>query len=308
MTANLKNVDLNLLVIFEAIYSNSNISRASERLGMSQPAVSNALARLRQSFDDQLFTRSPKGVAPTAKARELIDPVREALGLIGRHLPSGNVFDLASYKRIFRVVVADPLEPVIMPALVREIVTQAPGIAVECIQGHPRLFDELRNGGLDLVCFSYPPDTTDLVYQSICRADLVVVSRRDHPHIEKPLDLATFSKLPQIALSRELRGMTDIDKGLAVSAASRRIAYMASKVWSMPAMIERTELIGILPRVFVNSIAANFELDVHELPADIAEQHFFMTWNVSANLDQGHIWLRELLMQAAREATGQNVS
>jgi Bacterial regulatory helix-turn-helix protein, lysR family len=94
MSANLKNMDLNLLVIFEAIYSNNNISRASERLGMSQPAVSNALARLRLAFDDPLFIRSPKGVEPTTKASELIHPVREALGLIGRHLPSGANFDL----------------------------------------------------------------------------------------------------------------------------------------------------------------------------------------------------------------------
>jgi DNA-binding transcriptional LysR family regulator len=306
MTANLKNVDLNLLVIFEAIYSSSNISRASERLGMSQPAVSNALARLRQSFDDPLFIRCPKGVAPTLKARELISPVREALGLIGRHLPSGTAFDPASYKRIFRVVVADPLEPLIMPALVDALVCQAPGIAVECVQGHPRLFDEMRAGTLDLVCYSFPVDMTDIVYQPICRADLVVVSRRNHPQIKKPLDLATFSKLPHIALSRELRGMTEIDKGLASGSASRHVAYMASKVWSMPPMIERTDLIGILPRVFVNAIAVNFQLDVHELPIEIPVQHFFMAWNVSANLDQGHIWLRELLMQAAHDAVRRN--
>jgi DNA-binding transcriptional LysR family regulator len=298
MSANLKNMDLNLLVIFEAIYSNNNISRASERLGMSQPAVSNALARLRQAFDDPLFIRSPKGVEPTVKARELISPVREALGLIGRQLPSGANFDLASYKRIFRVVVADPLEPVIMPAMVRAIINQAPGIAIECVQAHAELYDELRTGLLDLVCFSFPADMTDIVYQPICRADLVVVSRRDHPHIRKPLDLATFGKLRHITLNRELRSMTNVDKSLAVTSTSRQVAYMASKLWSMPPMIERTDLVGILPRLFVTSISENFDLDVHELPTEIPEQHFFMAWPVAANLDQGHIWMREQLMLA----------
>ena len=306
MSANLKNMDLNLLVIFEAIYSNNNISRASERLGMSQPAISNALARLRHSFDDPLFIRIPKGVEPTTKARELIHPVREALGLIGCHLPSGANFDLLSYKRIFRVVVADPLEPLIMPALVRAAVTEAPGISVECIQAHPKLFDDLRTGLLDLVCFSFPVDMTDIVYKPICRADLVVVSRRDHPHIAKPLDLATFGRLRHITLNRELRSLTFVDKSLAVTSTSRKVAYMASKIWSMPPMIERTELIGVLPRFFVNSISSNFDLDVHELPTEIPEQHFFMAWHIGANLDQGHVWLRESLMQAAREATGRN--
>src|SRR5450756_562921 len=104
MSKNLKNVDLNLLVIFEAVYATSNISRAADRLGMSQPAVSNALARLRELIDDALFVRAPGGVEPTIKAREMIRPVREALGVIGQQL-GGTTLDLATYKRVFRVIV-----------------------------------------------------------------------------------------------------------------------------------------------------------------------------------------------------------
>ena len=119
MTVNLKNVDLNLLVIFEAVYSTGNISRAADRLSMSQPAVSNALARLRELIDDPLFVRAARGVEPTSKTREMINPVREALGLIGRHLDKGVEIDLSTYKRIFRVIIVDALEPIIMPPLVR---------------------------------------------------------------------------------------------------------------------------------------------------------------------------------------------
>lgn len=298
MTKNLKNVDLNLLVIFEAIYRANNISRAADLLGMSQPAVSNALARLRELIDDPLFVRSPRGVDPTMKARELIVPVREALGLIGRHLGTRSEIDLTTYRRLFRIVIVDPLEAIMMPAVMRIVTSQAPGIDIECIPAHPRVTDELKGGTLDLACFPYPVDTSDIVVKPLCAADLVVVSRRDHPEIKRPLDLDTFQRLPHIGLARELRGMTNVDKSLAANTQPRRVAYMASKIWSIPPMVERTDLIGLLPRAFVNEIIGNFALDVHELPIQIPEQHLYMMWHTSNEHDPGHIWLRESMMRA----------
>ena len=163
MAVNLKNVDLNLLVIFEAVYATGNISRAAERLGMSQPAVSNALARLRDLVGDPLFVRGPRGVAPTAKTRQLINPVRESLGLIGRHLGTASHIDLATYKRLFRIVMVDPIEAIVMPTVLRTVTEQAPGISIECIQGHANIYDEIRSGTIDLACFPFPVDTTDIV-------------------------------------------------------------------------------------------------------------------------------------------------
>jgi len=201
MTKNLKNVDLNLLVIFEAIYATSNISRAAERLGMSQPAVSNALARLRDLIADPLVVRATHGVEPTIKAREMILPVREALGVIGQQLGSGRNIELASYKRLFRIIIVDVLEPIIMPPIMRTIMAQAPGVGIECIQADAKFYEGIKTGTIDLACFAFPIDTTDMIVKPICPLDLVVVSRRDHPAIEKPLDLATFQKLKNFGLT-----------------------------------------------------------------------------------------------------------
>lgn len=300
MTVNLKNVDLNLLVIFEAVYSTGNISRAADRLGMSQPAVSNALSRLRELIDDPLFVRAPRGVEPTSKTRELINPVREALGLIGRHLDKGVDIDLASYKRIFRVIIVDALEPIIMPPVVRMMLEQAPGINIECVQGDGRFAEAIKGGTIDLACFAFPVDTTGFVVQPIAPLDLVVVSRRQHPGIDGSLDLDTFLQLPHIALGRELRGLSDIDKNLIARGKPRRVSYMASKIWSMPPMVERTDLVAILPRRFVEEVARNFELDVHELPIGLPEQFTYMLWHGNSELDPGHRWLRESMLQAAK--------
>lgn len=301
MTKNLKTVDLNLLVIFEAIFATKNISRAADRLGMSQPAVSNALARLRELIDDPLFVRAQGGVEPTVKARELIQPVREALGLIGRHLGTGTEIDWTTYKRVFRIVVVDAMEPIIMPPVVRAILSQAPGVNIECIQAHSKVYEEIRAGTIDLACFPFPLDNIfEITVKPLCPADMVVVARRNHPGIVRPLDLETFQRLPFIGLNYDLRGLTGMDKSLASVLQSRRLAYMASKIWSIPPMIERSDLVGMLPRAFVNEIAGNFELEVHELPFDIPEQYIYVMWHSNNDLDPGHIWLRQIMMQAAQ--------
>lgn len=299
MTINLRKIDLNLLVIFEALYATGNTSRAAERLGMSQPAVSNALNRLRDLIGDPLFTRTPRGIKPTSKARELIQPVRESLGVISRQLTSNDTIDLSTYKRLFRIIIIDVLEPIIMPSIVRTITTQAPGIAIECVQGTARFAEDIKEGVIDLACFAFPVDTTDIVVKAILPIDLVVVSRRDHPAIKKPLDMETFGRLPQIAAGRELRGLTGVDKATVAKGITRHTPYMVAKIWSMPPMIERTDLIGMLPRRFAEEIAGNFDLDIHELPVEMPDQHIYMLWHVNSEHDPGHKWLREAMLQAA---------
>ncbi|MBR0956646.1 LysR family transcriptional regulator [Bradyrhizobium japonicum] len=297
MAINLRKIDLNLLVIFEALYSTGNTSKAAERLGMSQPAVSSALGRLRELLGDPLFVRSPRGVAPTNKAREIIQPVREALAVIGRQFTVADSIDLATYTRLFRIIVSDPLEALVMPSIVRTLLTQAPGVQIECVQATARYAEDIREGNIDLACFAFPIDTTDIVVKSIMAFDLVVISRRDHPEITKPLDLATFARLPQVAVAHELRGLTGVDKNMVAQGTVRRTPYMVSKIWSMPAMVQRTDLIGLLPRRFAEEIADNFQLDLHDLPMPLAEQYAYMLWHVNSENDPGHKWLRESIMQ-----------
>lgn len=300
MNPSLRKIDLNLLVVFEALYATENTSRTAERLGMSQPAVSNALSRLRAILNDPLFVRHARGLTPTIKSHEIIRPVREALAVIGRQFIHDDEIDLATYRRLFRIIIIDPLEPIMMPAIVQKIATQAPGIEIESIQATAKFADAIREGTIDLACISFPIDTTDLVVKPICPIEAVIISRRDHPAIKKPLDAETFLQLPQVGLSRELRGMTTADKSLIAQDMTRRIPYMAAKIWSIPAMIQQTDLVSFMSRRFAEKIAPNFDLDIHEVPFEVPEQHMYMTWHVGSENDPGHRWLRETMLQAMK--------
>jgi len=298
---NLKTLDLNLLVVFEAIYSAANISHAAKRLGMSQPAVSNALARLRGLMDDPLFVAKRRGVEATVKARQMIGPVREALGIIKGQLNTHDI-ELATYQRRFRVLLVDAIEPIAMPPVLRTIAEHAPGISIEsCLLASQDFAEQLRAGSLDLACFSYPFNAPDLVTVPICAVDIVAIARRGHPDIGDTLDRATYSRLAHVVLVPELRAMLNVEKDTVAHQVQRRVVYMANKLWSLPPLVERTDLIGLMPRWFAAEIADNFDVALHELPVRIAEQYVYMIWHAKNDADPGHRWLREAMLAAIRE-------
>jgi DNA-binding transcriptional LysR family regulator len=297
-TINLRNVDLNLLIVFDAVYATGNISHAANQLALSQPAVSNALTRLREHFDDPLFVRAGRGVKPTLRSQQMIEPVREALRLIRQQFDGDRTLDLASYKRTFRMVIVDPLEAILMPPLLREITARAPQVTIESRPPwNTKVADDIIAGTLDLACYTFPVSAPGLVFQTICACDHIVVARRGHPKIGKTLDLETFMALDQIALIPELRGHTNIDRDITTRGGTRRIAYMVNKVWSMPAMVGSTDLVTVLPRSYAELMAPMFNLDIHESPIPIAAQDYHMIWHEKNTDDPGHRWLRDTLMK-----------
>ncbi len=298
----LNKLDLNLLVVFEAIYSTANISHAAKQLGMSQPAASNALARLRRLMDDPLFLPERRGVTPTAKARRMIGPVRQALGLVKTEFSAGEAIDFASYKRLFRLIIADPFEPVVMPPVLRFITENAPGITIECARSTPTFVDEIRSGAIDLACFAYPVNAPDIVVKPLRSVDPVVIARRGHPGIGERLDRETFCALGHVILVPELRALLLLEQDMAAQEVKRRAVYLVNKVWSIPPIVERTDLIGFAPRWFAEEMAPNFAIEIHEIPVKVADQRLYLLWHVRNENDAGHRWLREAIINAARES------
>jgi DNA-binding transcriptional LysR family regulator len=297
---NFKNLDLNLLIVFEAIYSAGNISHAANHLAMSQPAVSNALARLRDLIGDPLFVRANRGVEPTSKAKQMIAPVRDALALI-RHQFDGGQIDLATFRRRFRVLMIDTLEPLLVPPILKLVTEKVPGISIESISGYRVDFvNEILMGTLDLAFYVFPINAPDIVTVPICPVDVVIVARRGHPRIGKTLDLETLKSLKQVALIPELRALTHVDKDMVAHQVPRNVAYMVNRLWSIPPIVERSDLVGILPRRFVEEVSKNFDIVSYEPPVKISEQYLYMLWHAKNEHDPGHKWLREQMLQAAR--------
>jgi DNA-binding transcriptional LysR family regulator len=297
---NIRNIDLNLLVVFDTVYATGSISHAARQLSLTQPAVSNAISRLREHFNDQLFVRGGRGVRPTIRSQQMIEPVRDALRLIAAQFDGRRDIELPTYKRQFRIVIADPLEPLLMPVLLQEIDARAPHISIETRPpSHTKVVDELMAGTLDLACYTFVLSVPGLVVVPLMPCDYVVISRRDHPRIGKVLDRDTFMALGHVALIPELRTYINIDRDITTRVSPRRIPYLVNKVWSIPAIIGSTELVTVLPRRFAEYVAPIYDLAIHESPVPISEQDYHMMWHEKNNDDPGHKWLRESLLLAA---------
>jgi DNA-binding transcriptional LysR family regulator len=298
---NLKSLDLNLLVVFEAIYSAGNISHAATKLAMSQPAVSNALARLRDLLNDPLFVRAKRGVEPTTKAKSMIGPVREALGLIGTHLGGVNANDLASYRRTFRISTMDVLEPLLMPQLLNLLADRAPGISIEGVMARPEIVQDVIAGTVDIACFSYPAAFPEISIVAMGPVDLVVIARRNHPLIGKTLKASIMNDLSYIALAADTRGYTQVDRELLVHNIKRRVVMSVFRLWSMPSIVAETDLVGICPRGFARHAAEHYDIDIHDMPVRISDQHLYMMWNATQDADPAHKWLREHLLAIGKQ-------
>ncbi|MEX2490111.1 MAG: LysR family transcriptional regulator, partial [Pseudomonadales bacterium] len=146
----LSNIDLNLFVVFDAIYTEGNLTRAGEIIGITQPAVSNSLSRLRKLFDDPLFVRTAEGMVPTPVAQNIIGPVRQALGLMRSSVQENEEFDPSRSNKRFRVSMTDLSQAIILPYLFGRIKREAPLLAIDCYHVHRRdLNVELASGNLD---------------------------------------------------------------------------------------------------------------------------------------------------------------
>jgi DNA-binding transcriptional LysR family regulator len=298
---NLKTLDLNLLVVFDVVYATRNISRAAEQLAMSQPAVSNALARLREILDDQLFLRGRRGVEPTLRANEIAATVREALQMIGRQLAPAEL-DLSTYRRHFRLIMPDVFEPIMMPPVLREIYERAPGVTVEGLSAFRTDFiKEIRDGVVDLAVHVFPAQANDIVSEPICETDIVLLTRRGHPLVGKSLDIKTLGELGYVVLVPELQNVLSPPSSFLAHGIKRREVYAANKLWALPAIIERTDLAGLMPRWFFREMADNYDIVPHEMPIEMQKQHCCMTWHIKNTNDPGHTWLRESLKAAFRK-------
>jgi len=298
-TMNLRGIDLNLLTVFDSILAEGNLTRASEKLGMSQPAMSNALSRLRGALDDPLFVRTAQGMTPTPRARLLAGPVRQALDLIQEGLRARSraaVFDAASSTRTYVISVQDYGETVIMPRFMDWLMRIAPGVRIR-IQPEPgsRASAKLNEGSLAFATRYIAPVDSELNVRKLLNENLVSMVRDDHPTIGDSLTLAQFVSLPHVVFGRLGRkGLRSavIDSSLRRLGLKRQIALQVPGFQSMPVIVQNTNFICTMPRRMALIYAHHYRLKTLKPPLDLPPLPVYLVWGKSMDLDPEHEWLR----------------
>jgi DNA-binding transcriptional LysR family regulator len=293
LPVNLRSLDLNLLLVFDAIYGERSISKAASKLHLSQPTVSNALARLRVRLDDPLFERSAQGMVPTPRARKLAEPIRQALNTLERGLRDDDGFDFAQSGREFVIAVEDYGESVILPGFIRWLADTAPGIRIRIRSEVPaQLKVELREGTVDLALdyFALP----DTAYRSHCvlTESLMTLARRDHPLLGERLTLEQYLAAPHVVLAAPANARPMIDLALAKRGLQRRIAVSVPHFISMPLMVQASDMIGTLPRRMATLYADSFRLRAHAVPLRTPQFPVYLIWHEALESDPGHQWFR----------------
>jgi DNA-binding transcriptional LysR family regulator len=294
---NVQDIDLNLLRTFDAVLREKSVTGAAARLGLTQPAVSNALARLRTLFEDALFVRTPGGMDATPFARELGEPVRQALALLESALAHGPGFDPASSTRAFRFYMSDLGQIEFLPPLVERLQRVAPGVRLEAVALDVEdIADSLAAGALDLAVGFLPGLGPPVSRKPLFRDPYVCLMRADHPSIGKTLTRKKFLEASHALVSYR-GGHRVIEEALDRAGLSRRIALRVPHFTVVPMVLERTDLILILPQKVARVYERQGKFKSLPPPVAIPPADVGVHWHERFDADPGNRWLREQLLE-----------
>jgi DNA-binding transcriptional LysR family regulator len=291
---NLRAVDLNLLTVFDAVYAAGNLSRAGERLAMSQPAVSNSLARFRALTRDQLFVRGTRGVTPTPLAHRLADPVRRALELIREGLEGVREFDPRTSQRSFTLASAFGIEVLVGAEVLRWVRRVAPGVTVRGIAApeRQRLWSHLRDGIVDLAADYVLPRDDWFASERVTKGEAVAIARKNHPRIRSRLTRSGFLAEEHVVLTRTSPADTHLEGLEPLLALDRKILLAVPSSLSVALVVSQSDLLGVVERRLAEVLAPQIGLRILPLPVKLPLFPAYLIWHRSRDADPGLQWLR----------------
>jgi DNA-binding transcriptional LysR family regulator len=302
---NLQSIDLNLLVVLEALVEECNVTRAAKRIGLSQPAVSNALARLRRTFDDPLLVRTAEGMAPTPAAQALIIPVRLALTQLREALEEKAVFDPTATERTFHLLTSDYAEIILIAPLLQTLRVNAGSLKLR-IQRPRSVFEPPSTSSLadsfDLAVGFYPDALSlDVRLHSrlLWEEENVCLVSAKHPTIQGKLSLKQFAEAEHVALFYKPQGPGVVDTLLMQKGYTRRIAVQSPHFASLPFLVSGTDLIATVPERIARQFARQLKLQVLPVPLDLPAFRLTLLWHQRHHSDPAHRWLRQALVETA---------
>lgn len=296
----LASLDLNLLRVFDAVMATRHVSRAAERLYLSQPAVSHALARLRHTLDDPLFVKVPGGVRPTPKALELAAPVSGALASLEQAL-NPPVFDPDTSSRVIRVATHDYLVTVLMAGLAGELRSRAPGISVRVRPTEGRALEMLdaQEADMAISAFGELPDRFE--EQVLFRDRYVCMMAQDHPLSSVRLTLKRYAGARHLLVSPRGDERGFVDTALAGQGHTRHVAMIINQFSPVGGIIAGSDMVVTLPERIAAVQAKEHHLHVTECPVE-APEAFTQTsviWHHRLGVHPAFSWLRQLMVEVA---------
>ena len=299
---NLSDKDLNLFVVFDVIYTERNLTKSGEVLGITQPAVSNALSRLRENFNDELFVRTSKGMVPTPVAENMVNDIRQALDLIRNSISESESFNPKTANATFRISIGDTSEYRLLPQLIKNISNLAPGVDVESyLTPRTETPKELAAGNIDFAID--PPIHSDpnLRNKKIYQDDYVLVVNKKHPIAKKKkISLEDYLNLSHIHISKRASGLGHVDTTLNRLGLTRRIALRAQHFLVAPYIIDQSNLV----MTTIKSFSRGRELKVFQLPFKINPLVLHLYWHVNKDMDPANKWMRELILNTYGKIQG----
>jgi DNA-binding transcriptional LysR family regulator len=265
----LNKVDLNLFLVFDVIYRERNLTKAAETLHITQPAVSNALSRLRNTYNDKLFVRQSGNMVPTPLAENIIERVRLALVNLESSLYDHDDFDPATSRRRFSFSMNDTSESYLLPLLMAYLQKEAPGIYIE----------------------SY---AVQLTHQELTQDRFICVARKNHPEIQDSLTLEQYLHLPHIHISSRRKGQGYIDLHLNRLGLQRNILLRVQHSRAAPPIVAKTNMLLTIPE----SLARDQDnLQIFDLPFDLPKLDWHLYWPSNYSNDKAHRWMREAIFR-----------
>ncbi|EMH4163116.1 transcriptional regulator LeuO [Pluralibacter gergoviae] len=290
----LRAVDLNLLTVFDAVMQERNITRAARMLKMSQPAVSNAVSRLKVVFDDELFVRYGRGIMPTPRAVQLFSAVRQALQLVQNELPGAD-FDPASSDRVFNLCICSPLDNRLTSPIFNYVNRIAPNITMifkSCLNKTTE--HQLRYQSLDFIIGYEEFPSPDFSSIPLFRDEMVLVHSAGHPRLKGPLR--------ESDVFREAHAVVSLERYASFSLPwydtpekQAAIAYQGMALTSALNIVSQTELVAIAPRWLAESCASNLHIKILPLPMKLNSRTCYLSWYAPAGHNKGHQWMKEVV-------------
>jgi DNA-binding transcriptional LysR family regulator len=299
---NLAGIDLNLLVVFDTLMTERQVTRAGERIGLSQPATSNALARLRSLTKDDLFVRSGGKLHPTPVAIALAQQIQPALSQIQTALATAQPFDPLTSDRVFSIGMSDHVEFVLLPRLLEKLETTSPHVKIQVRSGNrQQLLARLDNGEIDLMCGLFPDKIAWHEQQLLFREQFVCVCRQDHPSIGDSLSLEEYLNANHLLVSVQEDMVGRVDYLLAQQNLTRNIAVSTPHFLVAPSILARTNLIVTLVQRVAQEFAPTLNLKILPCPLPLEGFSVFMRWHQSMRDRTTNSWLRGIISEVAMD-------